>query len=70
MCFLPLAWYRMEKMPQAFSSHQKAGQNGDGARGEEEMRPSPLSPFPFPATGFHRLYETDLKSSSVRECIF
>ncbi len=57
-------------MPQAFSSHQKAGQNGDGARGEEEMRPSPLSPFPFPATGFHRLYETDLKSSSVRECIF
>ena len=48
-------------MPQAFSSHQKAGQNGDGVRREGEMRPLPLSLFPFPAIRFEGLYETDSK---------
>ena len=33
-------------MPQAFSSHQKAGQNGDGVRREG------ASPFHFPASLF------------------
>ena len=71
MCFLSLEWHKMEKMPQAFSSHQKAGRKGGwGARGRGKPRPLPLSPFPLPREMIIRLYETDSKRVLLRELIF